>query len=273
MRYFYALVMSVALLLAPLIHTTAMAGEASRAADTTRLPATQIATFSKQLENTLAQHGARVAIVARSGRPDKDLPMGVRYTHVAFAVYSMIEMENGTRQPGYAMYNLYQDAERQNQSYLVQDYPFDFFAAVPTLRSGIIIPAPELQQRLLTTITSSTYQLLHNPVYSLMANPHNNETQNCTEFTLNVLQASIYQTDDINFIKHTLTEHFSPYQVKINPLKLAAGALLAEGISLLDHPGPVQTATYGSILGYLKKFDLVQHAYEIEGSDTDTSAL
>lgn len=264
------MLVSVALLLAPLIHTAAIAGEASQAADTATLPAARIAAFSKQLENTLAQHGARVAVVARSGRPDKDLPPGVRYTHVAFAVYSMIEMENGTKQPGYAMYNLYQDAQKQRQSYLVQDYPFDFFAAVPTLRSGIIIPAPELQQRLLNTITSSTYQQLHNPVYSLMANPHNNQTQNCTEFTLNVLQASIYQTDDIDFIKRTLTEHFSPYQVKINPLKLAAGALLAEGISLLDHPGPVQTTTFGSLLEYLEKYNLVLHAIELEETDTST---
>jgi hypothetical protein len=236
----------------------------------TRLPAARIATFSKHLENTLALHGARVAIVARSGRRDKDLPAGVRYTHVAFAVYSVIETENGDKQPGYAMYNLYQDAEKQNQSYLVQDYPFDFFAAVPTLRSGIVIPVPELQQRLLNTITGGTYQKLHNPVYSLMANPHNNQTQNCTEFTLNVLQASIYQTDDINFIKRTLSEHFSPYQVKINPLKLAAGALLAEGISLLDHPGPVQTTTFSTLLAYLKKFDLVQHAIELNETGAST---
>jgi len=261
---------SVALLLASLIHSLATAGEASRVADMTSLPAARIATFSKHLENTLPLHGARVAIVARSGRRDKDLPAGVRYTHVAFAVYSVIETENGDKQPGYAMYNLYQDAEKQNQSYLVQDYPFDFFAAVPTLRSGIVIPVPELQQRLLNTITGGTYQKLHNPVYSLMANPHNNQTQNCTEFTLNVLQASIYQTDDINFIKRTLSEHFSPYQVKINPLKLAAGALLAEGISLLDHPGPVQTTTFSTLLAYLKKFDLVQHAIELNETGAST---
>ena len=166
------MLVSVALLLASLIHSLATAGEASRVADMTSLPAARIATFSKHLENTLALHGARVAIVARSGRHDKDLPAGVRYTHVAFAVYSVIETENGDKQPGYAMYNLYQDAEKQNQSYLVQDYPFDFFAAVPTLRSGIVIPVPELQQRLLNTITGGTYQKLHNPVYSLMANPH-----------------------------------------------------------------------------------------------------
>ena len=87
---------------------------------------------------------------------------------------------------------------------------------------------------------------------------------------MNVLQASIYQTDDINFIKRTLSEHFSPYQVKINPLKLAAGALLAEGISLLDHPGPVQTTTFSTLLAYLKKFDLVQHAIELNETGAST---
>ena len=267
MRFLFTLLVSAVLLAAPPIHKHALAGEASRSADSTRLPAEQIAAFSKQLEHTLARHGARVAIVARSGRPDHELPTGVRYTHVAFAVYSMIELANGHRQPGYAMYNLYQDAEQQRRSYLVQDYPFDFFAAVPTLRSGIIIPTPQLQQRLLNTITGSSYQKLHNPVYSLMANPHNNQTQNCTEFTLNVLQASIYQTDDIDYIKRSLSEHFSPYRVRVNPLKLVAGALLTEGVSLLDHPGPVQTTTFGSIAAYMRKFDLVQQIIEIEDKE------
>ena len=232
------------------------------------LPAEQIAAFSKKMEKELAKHGARVAIVARTGRPSQDLPAGVRYTHVAFAIYSMIEMESGTRQPGYAIYNLYQQADKPGRSQLIQDYPFDFFAAVPELRAGIIIPVPQLQQRLLQLITSDSYESLHNPVYSLLANPFNNQTQNCTEFTLNVLQASIYQTDEIDMIKRSLNDHFSPYRVKVNPLKLAAGAILADGVALTDHPGPVQTTTFTSIASYLQQFDLVDKIIELNEWDS-----
>jgi len=252
----------LALIFAPL----SFAGNASNRSDgTTVLPADQIANFSKKVEKQLAQLGARVAILARTGRPVKDLPAGVRYTHVAFAVYSIIELENGNQQPGYAIHNLYQQPDTPNQSQLIQDYPFDFFAAVPVLRASIIVPKPELQQRLLQLITSDSYHKLHNPNYSLMANPLNNQTQNCTEFTLNVVQASIYQTDDIKLIKRTLNDHFSPYRVRMNSLKLAAGATLVEGLSLNDHRGPVHTTTFTSIVSYLHKFDLVEHYIELVG--------
>ncbi len=265
MRVLASLLVAVALFFAPL----SFAGIASNRADgTTLLPAEQIAAFSKKMEMELAKQGARVAIVARTGRPSKDLPTGVRYTHVAFAVYSMIKMEDGTHQPGYAIYNLYQQADEPDQSRLVQDYPFDFFAAVPELRAGLIIPTPPLQQRLLALITSDTYTDLHNPVYSLIANPFNNQTQNCTEFTLNVLQASIYQTDNMDMIKRSLTDHFSPYRVRVNPLKLAAGAIMAEGVALTDHPGPVQTTTFTSIARYLEQYDLVENVSELNGMDS-----
>jgi len=105
------LITVVALATAPLSY----AGDASSRSDgTSVLPAEQIAAFSKDVERTLAQHGARVAILGRTGRSIEDLPDGVRYTHVAFAVYSMIQLEGGSQQPGYTIYNLYQQSDNPN---------------------------------------------------------------------------------------------------------------------------------------------------------------
>jgi hypothetical protein len=228
------------------------------------LKAQEVADFSKRVEQTLASSGARVAIIARAGRPGKDLPKGVSYTHVAFAVYSMVTLSNGDQQPGYAIYNLYQNAGKPHRSSLVQDYPFDFFAAVPELRTGLIIPTAQLQNRLLDVITSDTYASLHNPAYSLLANPMNNAKQNCTEFTLNVLQSAIYGTDDIDEIKQSLRDHFEPQPMKINPLKLAAGAALLKEVSIDDHPGPIRTSTFTSIARYLDKYGLVDEIIEMD---------
>ncbi len=264
MRFSAFLTAAVALVIA----LPGFAGDASSRSDGAGiLPAAQIAEFSKTVETKLAEAGARVAILARSGRPRSELPPDVRYTHVAFAVYSMIELQDGTQQPGYAIYNLYQQAEAPGRSKLVQDYPYDFFAAVPELRAGIVVPTPQLQKRLLELITGDGYKRLHNPVYSLIANPFNNQAQNCTEFILNVVQASIYRTNNISFIKRTLSEYYSPYQVQINPLKLAAGAMFVEGISLSDHPGSVQTTTFGSLVEYLDQFDLVHRIIELDRTD------
>ena len=54
----------------------------------------------------------------------------------------------------------------------------------------------------------------------------------------------------------------------MNPLKLAAGAALVEGLSLNDHRGPVHTTTFTSILSYLHKFDLVEHHIELDNTDS-----
>ena len=67
MKLIASLLIAVALLFAP----PGFSGQAdsSEANGTMVLPAEDIAAFSKQLETELAQHGARVAIVARAGRP------------------------------------------------------------------------------------------------------------------------------------------------------------------------------------------------------------
>ncbi len=262
MKLLANLLAAAALMIAPL----GFAGvDSSQAGAMPVLEAEKVADFSKKVEQTLASKGARVAIIARAGRPGKDLPDGVRYTHVAFAVYSMVTLSTGEQQPGYAIYNLYQQADKPERSTLVQDYPFDFFAAVPELRTGLIIPDAALQNRLLSVIASDTYANLHNPDYSLLANPLNNSKQNCTEFTLNVVQAAIYDTADMNEIKQSLRDHFQPQPMKINPLKLAAGAALLKEVSIGDHTGPIRTSTFSSIARYLENFGLVDEIIELGG--------
>jgi len=57
--------------------------------------------------------------------PREALPEGIEFTHVAFAVYSSIELADGRKVPGHATYNLYQSDDRPNTSSLKQDYPFN----------------------------------------------------------------------------------------------------------------------------------------------------
>lgn len=184
---------------------TSFSGSSAQASP--HFPPEQIIGFAKKVERTLASEGARVAILARMGRPLADMPEGMRFTHVAFAVYSTITLANGSTVPGYAIYNLYQNDDQPNVSHLAQDFPVDFFAGVAVLEAGILIPSPELQQRLLEVIGSPVYAALHDPRYSLIANPYTLGRQNCTEFVLDVINAAIYQTNDINIIKANMREY------------------------------------------------------------------
>lgn len=215
----------------------------------------QIVAFAKKVERTMAAEGARVAIIARMGRPLSEMPPGMHYTHVGFAVYSEITTADGRSLPGYAIQNLYQLDDAPDRSHLVQDYPVDFFSDVSELEAGIIIPSPELQKRLLKVIASPVYKNLHNPDYSVIANPYVTKRQNCTGFVLDVTNAAIYQTSDVNFIKTAEKKYFTAQPVQVNPFKLLLGSMFVSEVSLSDQKGEPVTVTFETIWNYLHKYD------------------
>ncbi|MDD4928504.1 MAG: DUF2145 domain-containing protein [Gallionella sp.] len=242
----------------------------SQAGGEAQFPAEQIIRFAKQVERKLAARRAHVAIIARVGRPPEELPEGMHFTHVSFAVYSRITTTDGRELPGYAVYNLYQSNEKPDSSSLVQDFPVDFFAGVAVLKAGIIIPSAELQMRLLDTIASPAYRQLHDPHYSAIANPYTLGRQNCTEHTLDVINAAIYGTTDIRQIKAAEKKYFVSQIVNISGLKLALASLFSSEITLSDQPGTPVTATFETIADYLKKYDenpevfIITPEYEVE---------
>ncbi len=227
----------------------------SQPGEVTHFKPEQVIKFSKKVEKALAAQGARVAVLARMGRPLDELPEGMHFTHVAFAVYSEITTTDGRKVPGYSIYNLYQQNDHPDVSELVQDFPVDFFAGVALLEAGIIVPSAELQARLLEVIASPTYKLLHDPHYSVIANPFTLGRQNCTEFVLDVIHAAIYQTADINVIKSSEKAYFSAQKINVNPLKLLLGSKFSAEVSTIDQYGTPVTATFEKLADYLQKYD------------------
>jgi hypothetical protein len=215
----------------------------------------QIRAFAQKVEQTLAAKGVRVAILARKGRPQAELPEGMHFTHTGFAVFSERTTSDGRSVPGYVTYNEYQQDKNPAVSDLVTDSPEGFFAKVAELEAGVIIPSAGLQKRLLATITSPTYKVLHDPHYSVIANPYTLGRQNCTEFVLDVINAALYQTDDINTIKAHEQAEFVAQKVKVNPFRLLLGTLFSAEVSTSDQPGAPVTATFETIGQYLKKQD------------------
>lgn len=246
MRYLFGIILSVGCL-----HSFA----GSMASAELSFPPEKIIQFSKQVEKTLAAKGAHVAILARVGRPPSEMPEGMHFTHISFAVYSQITTGDGRIIPGYAVYNEYQSNEKPDTSTLVQDFPVDFFAGVAVLEAGVIIPSAELQKRLLATITSPVYRQLHDPRYSAIANPYTLGRQNCTEHTLDVINAAIYQTGDIKRIKAAEKKYFAAQTVNVSSFKLMLGAMFSSEITLSDQSGTPVTATFETIADYLKKYD------------------
>jgi len=223
----------------------------------------EIAAFAKKVERTLAAKGARVFIISRVGRPANELPPGIHYTHTAIGVYSAIKTRDGQMVPGYTIYNLYQRAKQPDISDLVTDFPVDFFSGVYALKAGIIIPKPELQKRLLEVIGSEVYGKLHNSNYSAIANPFNSHYQNCTEYTLDVINAAVYQTDDVRRIKANEKAWFEPQPVEVNPVKMLFGSIFMPDIATSDHQGKVKTATFTTIAKYMADYDMMQEQFTV----------
>lgn len=217
-----------------------------------------IVKFAKDVEKYAANQGARAFIIARIGRAEKDLPKGIHYTHTAIAIYSDITLDTGEIIQGYAIHNLYQKEGQLDKSQLVTDYPVDFFWGAYALKAGIIIPTPQIQQRLIDLISSGQAQNLHNPNYSVLANPMNDQFQNCTEYTLDLINAAIYQTTDKAKIKANTQAYFTPQRVHTSGFKLMLGSLLQDDITTKDHTGKVATATFTTIGKYLAQYDLVE---------------
>lgn len=249
------LFMVITLFFAVLTNNSAFAGSTQNSE--AKLDPNDIVSFAKEVEKYAAAKGARAFIIARVGRPAKDLPKGIEFTHTAVALYSSITLADGKTVKGYAIHNLYQNSEQLDKSSLVIDYPVDFFWGVNELKAGIIIPTPELQQRLIDTIASGKNQTLHNSNYSVIANPFTSRYQNCTEYTLDIVNAAIYQTTNKQKLKLNAEAHFKPQQVHTNPFKLMFGSLLMDDVSTKDHNGKVYTATFTTIASYLQQNNLV----------------
>jgi hypothetical protein len=119
------------------------------------------ALFANQISHDLAERGARVPIVFRSGRSREDLPDGIRYTHGAFWVYQPMRDVEGKLFNGYAVYNLYAPNDGEGAegdgSYLFQDFAIDFTLPMSVEEAGIIIPTPGVQERIFNVMASPTY--------------------------------------------------------------------------------------------------------------------
>ncbi len=224
----------------------------------------EISRFAKQVEKYAAAQGARAFIIGRVGRPPEELPKGVEFTHTAVAIYSAINLPDGTVAKGYAIHNLYQTAQKKDISELVTDYPLDFFWGAHQLRAGIIIPSADLQQRLVEAYANGVQHQVHVPNYSVLANPYNADFQNCTEHTLDVINAAIYQTTNYEQLKANTKAHFTAQPMKINGMKLFLGKMVMDDVKTSDHSSAVVTATMGSIGHYLAANHLLSQAVIVE---------
>lgn len=242
----------------------APAQDSSAAAVSGRFSAPQAAAFGKALEKDLGARGARVAMVFRSGRPRASMPEGLGYTHSAFWVYRDITTAGGGRLKGYAVYNLYHgDGEKRpkDRSSLVQDWPTDFMLGSIEDDVAVIVPTPEMQRRLLALIDSPTYAALHQPSYSLVDSPFDRRHQNCNTFMLDVISSAAWETSNPDQIALNLKTWFKPAVIRAGPLQRLFGPMVDPRIKTDDQSGPIVTASFETISGFMTANGLSSATY------------
>lgn len=263
----FAAALIAAPLVGPVLATPARAQDSiSTSAASRHLTPEEVARFSKQIENDLAGRGARVAIVFRAGRARETLPKGIAYTHGAFWVYRDVRTAEGTTEPGYAVYNLYAGdgkAWPKTTSRLVQDFPFTFTSGSSVDDVAVILPSPEMQRRILDVVDSSSYAALHNPSYSLIANPLSSKHQNCNGFMLDVIASAVWRTSDREQIRANLKAHYTPTTVQTSAAMRLLAPLADARLKTDDQTGPLRTATYESLAVFMRDNGLLQAAYSV----------
>jgi hypothetical protein len=220
--------------------------------------------FALDVIDHLDKRKANVAILARAGRPRAQLPAGITYTHVAFAVFEPVRGADGATFHTFAVYNLYQGADgREDRSTLKQDLIYNFVAGIDEPDIAVCIPSVDLQRRLLTAIRSPAYRALHIPDYNIVANPHVDRYDNCVTHTLKICVAAIYQTQDRARIYENIRAYFTPTPIRLGPLQ----SLGARSKPFIKHddapPGGFQTATYESLKTFLASNGLVADAFTV----------
>jgi hypothetical protein len=148
-----------------------------------------------------------------------------------------------------------------DRSRLVQDWPVNFALGSVVDDVAVITPSPEMQRRILAIIDSATYEKLHNPVYSLVANPWSDKYQNCNDFMLDVITASAWETTDPAQIRADERAHFQPTVVKAGGLMRMFGPMVDRRIKTDDQSKQILTATYESMAKFMGDNGLLQAAY------------
>ena len=160
---------------------------AVRAARCTEIPLTagEVAAAARAgfgVASFLQKSGAEIALVARVGTDQSK--RGIRYTHAALSW-------RDHAQGRWHVVHLLNHCGRPT-SELFDDGPVNFFLERPfSYDALVVIPTPELQERLATLLVSGAARGLHEPDYSAIAHPFETAFQNSNQWLLELVALAV----------------------------------------------------------------------------------
>jgi hypothetical protein len=210
--------------------------------------------FAGALSDELLRRDVHAALVFRAGMRRRDLPPEVAYTHGGI----FIRGDHSPEQPGaadaYDVYGMFAGngvAVPRWRSMLTVESPFDFMTRAIEDDVGVVVPTPDIQDKLIAVVGSPTYEALRIDRYSVVANPFARKYQNCDVFVLYLVAAAAWGLSDPAEIAERLRPVFKPTVLRAARLIRALAPFVDRRVSMDDQRGQVITATYESIARFM----------------------
>jgi hypothetical protein len=181
-----------------------------------------------KVQQHLEGQGARVAVIGRVGRDLSEY--GLRYSHIGLAMrdqtagrWTVVHELNHCGQADSDLYD-------QGLGNFFLDDLFRFEAVV-------LLPSPELQDRLAVAIGSGVARAVHQPSYSLIAHPYSAQYQNSNQWLLEFAAALLAGGDVSRAAAHArlMQDGFQPSVLYLPPLKRLGARLFSVNTRFDDH--------------------------------------
>ena len=183
------------------------------------------------MRDTLELSGANLALIGRIGSDQSK--RGVRYTHVGYLLrehpagaWTVVHELNSC---GSGNSDLFDEG-------LANFYMDDLFEN----ETRIVIPSPDLQQKLAQTLQSSLKRTLHEPTYSSIAFPWSTQYQNSNGWILETLALAAAGPDEIHNREQAQrwlrANGYQPEKIHIGGGERAGARLFTPNIRFGDHP-------------------------------------
>jgi hypothetical protein len=210
--------------------------------------------LAERTRATLEASDAQVVLIARAGQ---DLSKyGLRYSHMAYAWrdhpqgrWSVVHELN---QCGTA------------ESSLFNEGLGNFFQDLHAYEARLVLPSPEVQQRLAAMLATRTPQRLHSPRYNMLAYPFSTAYQNSNQWLLESWAAAMSEfpvTDRAQAQAWLKLANYQPITLDIPAATRLGARMFRANIAFDDQPfdrrmaGHIDTVTVESVLRFVRQVD------------------
>ena len=205
--------------------------------------------------------GAEVVIIGRIGQ---DLTKyGQKYSHLAFAYrdgqqWTVVHKLN---ECGTAVSNIYEQG-------MGQFFMDDLFR----IEAQVVVPRPEVQQRLREAVRRAQALALHEPRYNMLAYPWSTRYQQSNQWLMETLARALEpQIGTREQAQAWLRfKGYEPAVLKLGPMTRLGGRMFKANIAFDDHPDEkrfsdrIETTTADSVFEFLQKSGLESGRFTID---------